>query len=128
MLDGVYPNDPESAKEMALIYMKDRQNKIKTMETYLISKALFISGTQSIEDKNKLISEYNQLLSEYQDTINPSKVTQRKKFEKSFKSKAKDLSGKTLSDLVGGKNLSLGKKPKDNFSKTLTTKNWGKVK
>ena len=98
------------------------------METYLISKALFISGTENLEDKNKQVNEYNKLLNEYQDLINPSKIADRKKFERTFKEKAKDLGGKTLTDLLGDKKLSLGKKPKENFSKTITTKNWSKVK
>ncbi|KYK22760.1 hypothetical protein AYK24_00600 [Thermoplasmatales archaeon SG8-52-4] len=128
MLDGVYPEEPGSPKEMALIFMKHRQNRIKSMETYLISKALFISGTENLEDKNKQVNEYNKLLNEYQDLINPSKIADRKKFERTFKEKAKDLGGKTLTDLLGDKKLSLGKKPKEDFSKTITTKNWSKVK
>lgn len=97
------------------------------METYLISKALFISGADNIEEKNKQIGEYNKLLSEYQDLLTPTKIADRKKFERSFKQQAKDLGGKTMGDLLGGKKLELGKKHKDNFSKTLTTKNWGKI-
>jgi hypothetical protein len=135
MLDGInlsLPGSPReveigSAREMALIFMKDRANKIQSMETYLVSKALFISGTDDIEGKNKQIGEYNKLLTEYQDLVNPAKIADRKKFERSFKQQAKDLSGKTMNDILGGKKLKLGKKHKDNFSKTLTTKNWGKV-
>lgn len=117
-----------SARELALIFMKNRENKIRSMETYLISKALFISGTDSVEDKNKQIGEYNKLLSEYQDLTNPQKVTERKKFERSFKEQAKGLKGMKVNDLVGGKKLTLGKKPKENFSKTLSAnRNWSKV-
>ncbi len=116
-----------SAREMALIFMKDRENKIKSMETYLISKALFTSNTENPDDKRSQINEYNKLLSEYQDLLSPTKIADRKKFERSFKKQAKDLSGKTMDDLLGGKKLQLGKKYKDNLSKTLTTKNWGKV-
>jgi hypothetical protein len=32
-----------------------------------------------------------------------------------------------VNDLIGGKKLSLGKKSKENFSKTLSTKNWQKI-
>jgi len=116
-----------SARELALIYMKNRENKMRSMETYLISKALFISGTENVEDKNKQIGEYNKLLSEYQDLNNPQKITERKKFERSFKEQAKSLKGMKVADLMGGKKLSLGKKPKENFSKTLSTKNWERV-
>jgi hypothetical protein len=126
MLLGV-DEEPESARELALIFMKNRENKIRSMETYLISKALFISGTENIEDKNKQIGEYNKLLSEYQDLLNPTKIADRKKFERSFKDRAKSLHGKSVTDLIGDKTLSLGKKPKESFSKTLETKNWGKV-
>ena len=107
--------------------MKNRQNKLKSMEIYLTSKALFISGTENVEDKNKQIGEYNKLLTEYQDLLNPAKIADRKKFERSFKDRAKDLHGKTITDLIGNKTLSLGEKSKENFSKTLATKNWGKV-
>jgi hypothetical protein len=127
MLDGVDLQEQGTARELALIYMKNRQNKLKSMETYLISKALFVSGTENIEDKNKQIGEYNKLLTEYQDLLNPTKIADRKKFERSFKDRAKDLHGKSITDLIGNKTLSLGKKPKENFSKTLSTKNWGKV-
>jgi hypothetical protein len=117
-----------SARELALIFMKNRENKIRSLETFLISKALFISGTENIEDKNKQIGEYNKMLSEYQDLTNPTKVADRKKFERSFKDQAKGLKGMNVNDLVGGKKLSLGKKPKENFSKTLSAaKNWGKI-
>ena len=107
--------------------MKDRANKIRSMETYLISKALFASNTENPDDKRNQINEYNKILSEYQDLVNPTKIADRKKFERSFKQQAKDLGGKTMGDLLGGKKLELGKKHKDNFSKTLTTKNWGKI-
>lgn len=127
MLDGVDLQELGSAKELALIYMKDRQNKIKSLETYLMSKALFISGTENIEDKNKQIGEYNKLLTEYQELLNPTKIADRKKFERSFKNKAKALHGKSVTDIIGNKNLKLGKKQIENFSKTVTTKNWSKV-
>ncbi len=127
MLDGVSIQEPGSPRELALIYMKNRENKIRSMETYLISKALFVSGAENIDDKNKQISEYNKLLVEYQDLLNPTKIADRKKFERSFKQQAKDLSGKSMDDLLKGKKLKLGKKYKDDISKTLTTKNWGKV-
>ena len=97
------------------------------METYLISKALFISGTENIDDKNKQVGEYNKLLTEYQELLNPTKIADRKKFERSFKDRAKSLHGKSITDIIGNKTLSLGKKPKENFSKTLVTKNWEKV-
>jgi hypothetical protein len=126
MLLGVN-EELESARELALIFMKDRENKIRSMETYLISKALFISGTENPEDKNKQIAEYNKLLNEYQNLTNPTKIADRKKFERSFKERAKSLHGKSITDIIGDKNLSLGKKPKESFSKTLSTKNWGKV-
>ncbi len=135
MLDGINLSSPGSpreveigsAREMALIFMKDRANKIQSMETYLVSKALFASSTENPEDKRSQINEYNNLLGEYQNLINPTKITDRKKFERSFKEQAKDLSGKTMEDLLGGKKLELGKKYKDDISKTLTTKNWGKI-
>jgi hypothetical protein len=127
MLDGVNFQELGSARELALIYMKNRQNKIKSMETYLVSKALFISGTDNIENKNKQIGEYNKLLNEYQELLNPTKIADRKKFERSFKDKAKALQGKSVTDLIGGKNLKLGKKQKESFSKTLSTKNWSKI-
>jgi hypothetical protein len=127
MLEGVDLQELGSARELALIYMKNRQNKIKSMETYLISKALFISGTDSIEDKNKQIGEYNKLLSEYQELLNPTKIADRKKFERSFKDQAKALGGKTVDDLLCNKKLKLGKKQKESFSKTLSTKNWSKI-
>lgn len=135
MLDGINLSSPGSpreveigsAKEMALIFMKDRANKIRSMETYLISKALFASNIENPDDKRNQINEYNKLLGEYQNLINPTKIADRKKFERSFKQQAKALSGKTMDDLLGGKKLELGKKHEDNISKTLTTKNWGKV-
>jgi hypothetical protein len=108
--------------------MKNRENKIRSLETYLMSKALFISGTENLEEKNKQIGEYNKLLSEYQDLTNPTKIADRKKFERSFKEQAKGLKGMKIDDLLGGKKLSLGTKPKGSFSKTLTSKNWGKIK
>jgi hypothetical protein len=128
MLDGVDLDEPGSAKELAMVFMKDRQNKIKTMETFLISKALFASNTENPDDKRNQINEYNKILTEYQDLVNPAKIADRKKFEKSFKQRAKALSNKSMTDLIGNKDLSLGKKPKDGFSKTLATKNWKKVK
>jgi hypothetical protein len=127
MLDGVDLQEPGSPREMAMIFMKDRANKIRSMETFLISKALFASGTENPEDKRSQINEYNKLLGEYQNLVNPTKIADRKKFERSFKQQAKDLSGKTMDDLLGGKKLHLGKKYKDDISKTLTTKNWGKI-
>ena len=128
MLDGVDLQELGSARELALIYMKNRQNKIKSLETYLMSKALFISGTENIDDKNKQIREYNELLTECQDLLYPAKITDRKKFESSFKDRVKALQGKSVTDLIGKRKFKLGKKPKENFSKTLTTrKNWEKI-
>jgi len=126
MLEGI-DTESGSPRELALIYMKNRENKIRSMETYLISKALFISGTENVEEKNKQIGEYNKLLSEYQDLTDPQKIGERKKFERSFKEQAKGLKGMKVTDLIGGKKLSFGKKPKEDFSKTFSAKNWKKV-
>jgi len=126
MLDGVDLPEPGNHKELALIYMKHRQNKIKSMETYLISKALFASNAEDPDSKRTQINDYNKILSEYQDLLNPAKPADRKKFERSFKDQAKALKNMTIKDIIGDKILTLGKESKGTFTKNISS-NWKKV-
>lgn len=93
-------------------------------------KAIFAAGATNNEDSKKLIDEYNQLLSDFNDELDPSKVSDRKRYAENVKERVKSLSGLTMQDMFKGKKLELGNKPKKEFSKTFSTKdkNWGKVK
>lgn len=109
--------------------MRQRQTTIDNLKLFLSHKAIFAANASDPEDHKKLINEYNKLLGELNDELSPENVLDRKKYASNMKDRVKALKGKTMQDLFPGKELKLGKKSKNEFNKTISSKtgNWGKV-
>ena len=128
MIDGVNLPKRGSPQEMAFLVAKERNNTIEQLKFHALTKAIFAATSTDNEATTKEINSYNKIIGLLLDEIDPARLDERKKFEKSKATDVKKLENLSFSDLIGkDKTVKIGEKVKKNLDLKLTKKNWSKI-
>jgi len=129
MASGVTLPALGSVKETAILIMRERLNRIDYYKTLLIAKAAILASHANNQDAyNAAIEDYNKILGLYQDAVQPHRISEREKHFKQHTERLKKFTKvKTLKGLLGDKTLKPQNKIENDFTMSVSEKNWGRV-